>query len=79
MTSELNEKQWSVLSERGREVSGITYEEAARRVRELTRAKIYGLCVVTDAAAQRLIQMNQQHNGSHANTPAQKSRQTFRS
>ncbi len=69
--SELTEEKWSVLSERGCEASSVTYEEAARRVRELTRAKICGLCVITDAAAQRLTQtkpqMNEQ-NGSPTET-----------
>lgn len=74
--SELTQEKWSVLSERGCEASSITYEEAARRVRELTRAKIYGLCVITDEAAHRFAQMNQQEdtkrNGREAKTLDQK-------
>jgi len=57
--SELNERLWAVLSERGREAAGLTYEEAAALVRELRAGaaaaanggKISGLCIVTDRAA----------------------------
>jgi hypothetical protein len=55
--SELNERLWAVLSERGREAAGLTYEEAAVLVRELrggggaNGGKMSGLCIVTDRAA----------------------------
>jgi hypothetical protein len=56
--SELNERLWAVLSERGREAAGLTYDEAAALVRELRAGgvaanggKISGLCIVTDRAA----------------------------
>jgi hypothetical protein len=55
--SELNERLWAVLSERGREAAGLTYEEAAVLVRELRGGegangrKVSGLCIVTDRAA----------------------------
>ncbi len=55
--SELNEKLWAVLSERGREAAGLTYEEAAALVRELRGGvgangrKVSGICIVTDRAA----------------------------
>jgi topoisomerase IA-like protein len=57
--SELNERLWAVLSERGREAAGLTYEEAAGLVRELRGAaangrKVSGLCIVTDRAAERV-------------------------
>ncbi len=52
--SELNEARWSVLSERGCEAAGLSYDAAARLVVELTRAPVYGLCIITDEAAQRL-------------------------
>ncbi|MFN2453171.1 MAG: hypothetical protein ABR577_03025 [Pyrinomonadaceae bacterium] len=73
--SELTQKSWSVLSERGCEASGVTYEEAARMVGDLTRAKIYGLCVITNDAAQRHTQASQQSSAKQAarksNTPQQ--------
>lgn len=56
--SELNERLWAVLSERGREAAGLTYEEAAVLVRELRGGgegangrKVSGICIVTDRAA----------------------------
>jgi len=58
--SELNERLWAVLSERGREAAGLTYEEAAVLVRDLRGGdgangrKISGLCIVTDRAAERV-------------------------
>jgi hypothetical protein len=57
--SELNERLWAVLSERGREAAGLTYEEAAGLVRELRGAgadgrKVSGLCIVTGRAGERV-------------------------
>jgi len=52
--SELNERRWAVLSERGCEDSGLSYEEAAGLVARLRGERISGLCVVTDAAAAHL-------------------------
>ncbi len=54
MTSELNERRWAVLSERGREESGLSYAEAAGLVARLRTERVRGLCVVTDAAAAHL-------------------------
>ncbi len=52
--SELNEARWSVLSERGCEASQLAYPEAARLVAQLTRDRVFGLCIITDEAAARL-------------------------
>ncbi|MGI8655849.1 MAG: hypothetical protein ACR2LC_11585 [Pyrinomonadaceae bacterium] len=52
--NELDQKRWAVKSERGRETSGVTYTEAAQLVRELSKQKIHGLCIITNEAAQRL-------------------------
>ena len=52
--SELNERRWAVLSERGSEQSGLSYEEAAALVARLRGERVSGLCVVTDSAAARL-------------------------
>lgn len=58
--STLNERLWAVLSERGREAAGLTYEEAAALVRELRAAggagggKISGLCIVTSRAGEHV-------------------------
>jgi hypothetical protein len=52
--SELNERRWAVLSERGSERAGLSYEEAAALVARLRGERVSGLCVITDAAASRL-------------------------
>jgi hypothetical protein len=49
--SELNERRWAVLSERGCEDSGLSYGEAAATVARLKAERVSGLCVITDAAA----------------------------
>jgi hypothetical protein len=51
---ELNERRWSVMSERGLEAAGLVYTDAAALMRRLLGEKIYGTCVVTDEAASRL-------------------------
>lgn len=55
---ELNERIWSVISERGCERSGLGYAQAARLMRKLAKEKARGLCVVTDAAARHLAPVN---------------------
>jgi hypothetical protein len=49
--SELNERRWAVLSERGCEDSGLSYAEAAGLISRLRGERVSGLCVITDAAA----------------------------
>ena len=49
--SELRERRWAVLSERGCEDSGLSYADAAGLVARLRAERVRGLCVVTDAAA----------------------------
>jgi hypothetical protein len=52
--SELNERRWAVISERGREAEGLAYAEAGALAQKLRGEKLSGLCVVTDAAASHL-------------------------
>ena len=52
--SELSERRWAVLSERGSEAAGLTYDEASALVRGLRGEDISGLCVITDEAARHL-------------------------
>ena len=52
--SELKERRWAVLSERGREESGLSYEEAAGLIARLRGERLSGLCVITDEAASHL-------------------------
>ena len=53
LMSELTERRWAVLSERGCEATELTYAQAAEMMRALHREKISGLSVITDDAAQR--------------------------
>ncbi len=73
--SELREKRWSVVSERGCEASSVNYEEAARLVARLRAEKIYGLCIISDEAARRY-----NSNNHHAPMqPATEAKQTVTS
>lgn len=51
---ELGERRWAVMSERGREASGLSYDDALERERGLKARGASGLCIVTDEAARRL-------------------------
>ena len=55
MTSELEANRWSVISERGCEAGGLTYEEARRLVHRLGGEGRHGLCIITDEAAGRMM------------------------
>lgn len=52
--SELNERRWAVLSERGCEAAGLSYGEASGLVARLRGERVSGLCVVTESAAARM-------------------------
>jgi hypothetical protein len=52
--SELSASRWSVISFERCEASGLTYEQAAERLRDLEKQKVTGLCIVTDEAAARI-------------------------
>lgn len=52
--SELKERRWAVLSERGREEAGLSYEEAAGLIARLRAERLRGLCVITDEAASHI-------------------------
>ena len=54
MSSDLERKTWSVISERGCEASALTYEEARRLVHRLGGEGRHGLCIITDEAASRM-------------------------
>ena len=51
--SELTESLWAVVSERGCEASDLNYEEALALMKQLTQEKVFGLSIVTAAAANR--------------------------
>lgn len=52
--SELNELRWAVMSERGCEASGLSYDEARRLMRERASERVSGLCIITDKAARHI-------------------------
>lgn len=54
MSSDLEQKKWSVISERGGEASSLTHEEARRLVHRLGAEGRHGLCIVSDEAARRM-------------------------
>ena len=54
MSSELEQKKWSIISERGCEASSVTHEEARRLVHRLGAEGRHGLCIISDEAARRL-------------------------
>lgn len=53
LMSELTEKRWAVISERGVEASDLIYDDALKLSRQLGSEKVHGLCIVTNEAAQR--------------------------
>jgi len=54
--SELREKHWAVISERGAEASELTYGEARELVRQLVADGLHGLAIITATAANRVSQ-----------------------
>ena len=52
--SELKERRWAVLSERGCEEAGLSYEDASALVARLRSERLSGLCIITSDAAAHL-------------------------
>lgn len=52
--SELEVPQWSVVSFDNREGSGLTYQDAVDLLNRKEAEGVYGLCIITDAAADRM-------------------------
>jgi hypothetical protein len=52
--SELTEPRWSVVSFDKREATGLTYPEAEQKMEELLARSVYGLCIVTDSAGEKV-------------------------
>ena len=52
--SELDLPMWSVVSFDKCEASGLTYAAASKLMAEKEAARVYGLCIVTDEAAERV-------------------------
>ena len=72
--SELNERRWAVLSERGCEDAGLSYAEASAAVARLRAERVSGLCVITDAAAAHVPRAQKQASKSSANSKPRRSR-----
>jgi hypothetical protein len=51
MTSDLQNQNWAVLSDRSCEATELTHEEARRLVHRLEGEGRHGLCIVTSEAA----------------------------
>lgn len=52
--SELRQPLWSVVSFEQCVAKNLTYIEAERKILELEKQKVSGLCLVTDAVAERI-------------------------
>lgn len=52
---ELREARWSVVSFDKCEAGGLTYLQAQEKMEELLGRSVYGLCIVTDEAAGRVV------------------------
>jgi hypothetical protein len=52
--SELDEPRWSIISFEKHEAVGLAYDIAVRKLNDLGSQGIPGLCIVTDAAAERV-------------------------
>ncbi len=54
IASELDQRCWSVVSFDRLESGSLSYPEAAAVMRDLDERGVSGLCIITDAAAERL-------------------------
>ncbi len=52
--SELAEQRWSVVTFESRAAGGLTYYEAVQKLDELRAKNKFGLCIITDEAAERV-------------------------
>lgn len=55
LPSELAEPIWSVATYETVAASGLTYEEAEKLATRLEAEKVAGLCIITDEAANRIV------------------------
>ena len=53
-SSELNAPHWSVVSFETCLESGLTYDNAVKKMKQFMAKRISGLCIVTDESAQRI-------------------------
>jgi hypothetical protein len=55
LENELNEARWAVIGANDRTVRHLTYEQAVECLSVLDSEGIFGLCIVTDETAERLL------------------------
>lgn len=55
LPSELAEPIWSVVTYETVAASGLTYDEAEELAAKLETARVAGICIITDEAAQRMV------------------------
>jgi hypothetical protein len=67
--SGLTDNKWAVVSERGREATGLSHEDARRLVHRLAGDGRHGLCIMTDEAASRMSADNNAKAKSPRNSP----------
>lgn len=60
VSSELHDPRWSVVTFNQRVANGLTYDEALRKMAELKKENLSGLCILTDEAAGRIAGSEQQ-------------------
>jgi hypothetical protein len=53
--NELNEPRWAVIGASNRTVRHLTYDQAVECRRVLDEEGIFGLCIVTDETAERVL------------------------
>lgn len=66
--SELTERRWAIISERGSEAIDLTFDEAHALMRSLSDEGRHGLCVVTNEAARHFLREGS--TPSHQQQPA---------
>ena len=54
LPNELAERRWSVVTFESCTASGLTYDEAVQKLDELRKENKFGLCIITDEAAERV-------------------------
>jgi hypothetical protein len=55
LRNELNEPRWAVTGANDRTVRHLTYEQAIECLKVLDSEGIFGLCIVTDETAERIL------------------------
>lgn len=55
LQNELNEARWAVIGANDRTVRHLTYEQAVECLNVLDSEGIFGLCIVTDETAERIM------------------------